>query len=82
MPVAKSRLDEPIRHGTRRYAIYRDHFVTCDLVYEGNGRWHVEKMSSARERVRLTLREFETSETGKRLAGNLTAALAVAQEDL
>ena len=82
MPQASTRLNEPIRHGTRRYVIYGDQFVTCALVYEGNGRWHVEKRGAARDRVCLTLREFETSQTGQRLAGSFTAALAVAQEDL
>jgi hypothetical protein len=82
MPVAKTRLKEPIRHGTRRYAIYGDQFVTCALVYEGNGRWHVEKRSAARGMICLTLHEFESSVTGVRLAENLSAALAVAQEDL
>jgi hypothetical protein len=82
MPPAATRLDKPIRHGTRRYAIYGDQFVTCALVYEGNGRWHVEKRGAARELVCLTLREFEASTTGQRLAGSLAAALAVAQEDL
>ena len=71
-----------LRHGTRRYPIHTDAFLTCTLVYEGNGGWRVEKMGAARERVCLTIPEFEKGATGKRLITQFAAALAVAQEDL
>ena len=70
-----------LRHGARRYLIHRDRFVTCTLVYEGNGGWRVEKMGASREVVRLTIPEFEKGPTGRRLASEFAAALAVAQED-
>ena len=82
MPVAATRSDERLRHGIRRYAIYGDGFVTCTLVYGGNGAWRVEKTGAAREHVSISLHEFEMSNTGQRLAVHLAAALAVAQEDL
>jgi hypothetical protein len=36
-----------LRHGARRYPIHSDPFVTCTLVYNGNGGWRVEKMGAA-----------------------------------
>lgn len=80
MPLANS--NRALRHGARRYPIHSDPFVSCTLVYEGNGGWRVEKMGTARERVCLTIPEFERGATGRRLTAELAAALAVAQEDL
>jgi hypothetical protein len=71
-----------LRHGTRRYPIHSDPFVTCTLVYDGSGGWRVEKVGAARERVCLTLPEFENGATGRQLTVEFAAALAVAQEDL
>jgi hypothetical protein len=82
MPVAATRLDERMRHGIRRYAICSDEFLTCTLVYGGDGTWLVEKTGATGERVSLSLYEFETSNTGQRLAVNFAAALAVAAADL
>jgi hypothetical protein len=81
MSLANS--NRALRHGTRRYPIHCDAFVTCTLVYEGNGGWRVEKRGGgAGELVCLTLPEFEKGATGKRLTVEFAAALAVAQEDL
>ena len=79
MSLANS--NRPLRHGTRRYPIHRDAFVTCTLVYEGNGGWRVEKRGG-NELVCLTLPEFEKGPTGMRLTAEFAAALAVAQGDL
>lgn len=80
MSLAKS--NRALRHGTRCYPIHSDQFVTCTLVYGCNGKWRVEKAGAARELVRFTLPEFENGATGRRLAVEFAAALAVAQEDL
>jgi hypothetical protein len=71
-----------ITKGTsKRYPFYGDNFVNCALVYE-NGHWFVEKGGSGGETVRLSLREFEQSATGRRLAAPLAFAITHAQEDL
>ncbi len=70
------------RSAKRRYLIYSDRFATCALVYEGDGEWYVEKAGAAGVSVRLTLREFEASSTGTRLAMQLAAAVSEAQQDL
>jgi hypothetical protein len=57
---------------TRRYAFHSDPSVTCTLVRR-NGRWHIEQESGG-SRVRLTLGEFEQTETGKRLGPQLELA--------
>jgi len=82
MPSTGSHFSERAPPGSRRYLIHSDQFVTCTLVYNADGTWHVEKSGAAGERVRLTLQEFEKGETGARLAPQLAAAIAQAQEDL
>jgi hypothetical protein len=79
--MSLARSNRALRHGIRRYPIHTDAFVTCTLVYEGNGGWRVEKTGVARELVSLTIPEFEKGPTGRRLAVEFAAALAAAQED-
>jgi hypothetical protein len=82
MPPTDSRSRVRAPRGSRRYLIHRDPLVTCTLVYNADGTWHVEKSGAAGERVRLSLHEFEKGQTGARLAPQLAAAIAQAQEDL
>jgi hypothetical protein len=82
MPSTGSHFSKRGPRGGRRYLIHSDQFVTCMLVYSADGTWHVEKSGADGERVRLTFQEFEKGETGARLAPQLAAAIAQAQNDL
>jgi hypothetical protein len=65
-----------------RARLYGDGFVTCTLVYGGMVRGAWKRPGRHARTLVLPLHEFEISNTGQRLAVNLAAALAVAQEDL
>ena len=76
---ANSGREAPYR-ATRRYVFYADSFVTCELIWL-NGQWHVEKEGGG-NRVRLSLTEFERTDTGKKLGQQLEAALREAELDV
>ena len=65
---------------TRRYVVHTDQSLSCSLVWQ-DGQWIVEKEGVGTPPVRLTLREFEASYTGVRLAPQLAEALRRAAED-
>jgi len=67
----------------RRYQFHREGALVWSLVFDKNlDRWCIETWEPGRERVNLSLAEFETSSDGKKLSEQLAEALREAEADL
>lgn len=66
----------------RRYIIHADRSATWALVSTaGICRWYVEKLCQGRAIERVSLEDFEASDTGRDLSRKLSATLMDAQQD-
>jgi hypothetical protein len=66
----------------RRYIIHADRSATWALVStSGICRWYVEKLHRGRAIERVSLEDFETTDTGRALSRKLSATLMDAQQD-
>jgi hypothetical protein len=67
----------------RRYQFHREGAVVWSLVFDKNlDRWSIETWEPGRERVNLSLAEFETTAYGGKLKDQLAEAVREAEADL
>lgn len=68
--------------GAKRYEFQREQAVVWTLCFDPTvGAWQVEQVGTGGELLRFTIRAFEATDDGKRMAANLDAAIQTAAND-